>query len=201
MTTLALSVMLAALVGSRLDVALAIGPLRGPGDLEGTWVGRCKQFGSAKSDNSPSTCLPYAAKTPISFTYNVTYDGNGGVKYYEASAQSVTYKNVVYSYPLQRDSGVVLRMSNYSGSGSATYQSCMTIQFKKYGQATYLAGLSTINGIDYYNEEGIYTVTGNKPVVGPSAGCKTSGKLFCSGTNSRSGTFNYVCQLARFRNV
>ena len=90
--------------------------------------------------------------------YQSSPSADGGVKYYEASAQSVTYKNVVYSYPLQRDSGVVLRMSNYSGTGSATYQSCMTIQFKKYGQATYLAGLSTINGIDYYNEEGAWLI-------------------------------------------
>ena len=45
-------------------------------------------------------------------------------------------------------------MSPYSGLNKANYQSCMTVNFKNYGTATYLAGFSTVKGVQTYNEEG-----------------------------------------------
>ena len=65
------------------------------------------QFASAPfapSASAPARCMPYAAGSPIFYTYNVTYGPGSKVSYFQASGVPIiNYKGVNYFYPRGQD--------------------------------------------------------------------------------------------------
>ncbi|GAX78439.1 hypothetical protein CEUSTIGMA_g5880.t1 [Chlamydomonas eustigma] len=161
--------------------------------FEGTWQGRCTQFAAAEGYNDPVYCVPYSNLAPVTYTYQITYSGLEVTSYQiteSDGASNPIVSNMTFMYPRSSDKGNAT-FSAYTGVNSDLFQACISVSLENKGEASYLAGLSLVNGSLVYNEEGYWRAPGNVP----TSQCKTESplRLYCSDP----GVWNYVCQLTK----
>jgi hypothetical protein len=164
---------------------------------EGTWQGRCTQFAAADGFNDPAYCVPYSNLSPVEYTYQITYSGFEvtSVQNIEAEGGSdPIVSKTTFTYPRVSYKGNAT-FTAYAGINSNLFQACVSVSLEQYGEASYLAGLSHIDGTLVYNEEGYWSAPSNVP----TSQCKTESpqRLYCSDP----GEWNYICQMTKLQYV